>query len=148
MVQIVKKFKSVFVILGIVGTLFLPKVSYAYPVLAQNAYQNPREATGRIVRLCRHRNYKTSWYPKRNCFFSELEQNGGTGRTWTGGLRIFSAALSQLSYSPISMLATTLYSSIVLRTQLASDSVFICISCNNELPFSAISSKESNCSLV
>jgi apocytochrome f len=49
MVQIVKKFKSVFVILGIVGTIFLPKVSYAYPVFAQNAYQNPREATGRIV---------------------------------------------------------------------------------------------------
>ena len=43
------KFKSLFVILGIVGTLFLPKVSYAYPVFAQNAYQNPREATGRIV---------------------------------------------------------------------------------------------------
>jgi apocytochrome f len=37
------------VILGIVGTIFLPKVSYAYPVFAQNAYQNPREATGRIV---------------------------------------------------------------------------------------------------
>jgi apocytochrome f len=29
--------------------IFLPKVSYAYPVFAQNAYQNPREATGRIV---------------------------------------------------------------------------------------------------
>ena len=49
MIQAIKKFKSVFVILGIVGTIFLPKVSYAYPVLAQNAYQNPREATGRIV---------------------------------------------------------------------------------------------------
>jgi apocytochrome f len=49
MIQAVKKFKSVFVILGIVGTVFLPKVSYAYPVFAQNAYQNPREATGRIV---------------------------------------------------------------------------------------------------
>jgi apocytochrome f len=49
MVQAIKKFKSVFVILGIVGTIFLPKVSYAYPVFAQNAYQNPREATGRIV---------------------------------------------------------------------------------------------------
>merc|ERR1712199_44092 len=45
----IKKFKSVFLILGIVGTIFLPKVSYAYPVFAQNAYQNPREATGRIV---------------------------------------------------------------------------------------------------
>jgi apocytochrome f len=49
MIQSIKKFKSVFVILGIVGTVFLPKVSYAYPVFAQNAYQNPREATGRIV---------------------------------------------------------------------------------------------------
>ena len=49
MIQAIKKFKSVFVILGVVGTIFLPKVSYAYPVFAQNAYQNPREATGRIV---------------------------------------------------------------------------------------------------
>jgi len=49
MIQVIKKFKSVFVILGIVGTFFFPKVSYAYPVFAQNAYQNPREATGRIV---------------------------------------------------------------------------------------------------
>ena len=49
MIQAIKKFKSVFLILGIVGTIFLPKVSYAYPVFAQNAYQNPREATGRIV---------------------------------------------------------------------------------------------------
>jgi len=49
MLKAVKKFKSVFVILGIVGTIFLPKVSYAYPGFAQNAYQNPREATGRIV---------------------------------------------------------------------------------------------------
>jgi apocytochrome f len=30
-------------------TVFFPKVSYAYPVFAQQAYQNPREATGRIV---------------------------------------------------------------------------------------------------
>ena len=49
MIQAIKKFKSIFVILGIVGTIFLPKMSYAYPVFAQNAYQNPREATGRIV---------------------------------------------------------------------------------------------------
>ena len=49
MIPELKKFKSVFLILGIVGTIFLPKVSYAYPVFAQNAYQNPREATGRIV---------------------------------------------------------------------------------------------------
>jgi len=34
---------------GIMLTLALPKVSYAYPVFAQQAYENPREATGRIV---------------------------------------------------------------------------------------------------
>ena len=45
----IQKFKSIFVILGIAGAIFVPKVSYAYPVFAQNAYQNPREATGRIV---------------------------------------------------------------------------------------------------
>jgi len=49
MIPEVKKCKSVFVILGLVSTIFLPKISYAYPVFAQNAYQNPREATGRIV---------------------------------------------------------------------------------------------------
>ena len=35
--------------MGLVGTTIFPKVSYAYPVFAQNAYENPREATGRIV---------------------------------------------------------------------------------------------------
>jgi apocytochrome f len=49
MIQMFKKFRSVFLILGIAGTVFFPKVSYAYPVFAQNAYENPREATGRIV---------------------------------------------------------------------------------------------------
>jgi apocytochrome f len=44
-----RTFKSVFLLLAITGTLLFPKVSYAYPVFAQNAYQNPREATGRIV---------------------------------------------------------------------------------------------------
>ena len=44
-----KRFSSVFLILGLAGTVFFPKVSYAYPVFAQNAYENPREATGRIV---------------------------------------------------------------------------------------------------
>lgn len=44
-----KRFRSVFLILGLAGTVFFPKVSYAYPVFAQNAYENPREATGRIV---------------------------------------------------------------------------------------------------
>jgi apocytochrome f len=45
----IKSFKSIFLIFGIISTLLFPKVSYAYPVFAQNAYQNPREATGRIV---------------------------------------------------------------------------------------------------
>jgi len=49
MIKLLQKFKSVFLILGIMGTVFFPKVSYAYPVFAQQAYQNPREATGRIV---------------------------------------------------------------------------------------------------
>ena len=49
MLKAVKNFKSIFLIFGIAGTLLFPKVSYAYPVFAQNAYQNPREATGRIV---------------------------------------------------------------------------------------------------
>jgi len=41
--------KSAFLILGMVAALFFPKVSYAYPVFAQQAYESPREATGRIV---------------------------------------------------------------------------------------------------
>jgi apocytochrome f len=49
MPKAIKNFKSIFLIFGIVGTLLFPKVSYAYPFFAQNAYQNPREATGRIV---------------------------------------------------------------------------------------------------
>jgi len=49
MLKASKKFKSLFLIFGIAGTIFFPKVTYAYPVFAQNAYQNPREATGRIV---------------------------------------------------------------------------------------------------
>ena len=44
-----KRFRSVFLILGLAGSVFFPKISYAYPVFAQNAYENPREATGRIV---------------------------------------------------------------------------------------------------
>jgi len=41
--------KSAFLILGIASALVFPKVSYAYPVFAQQAYESPREATGRIV---------------------------------------------------------------------------------------------------
>jgi len=49
MIKLFNKFKTGFLILGILGTVFFPKVSYAYPVFAQQAYQSPREATGRIV---------------------------------------------------------------------------------------------------
>ena len=49
MKQFINKFRGVFLILGILSALTFPKVSYAYPVFAQNAYENPREATGRIV---------------------------------------------------------------------------------------------------
>tara|TARA_B100000475_G_scaffold156415_1_gene117235 strand:- start:723 stop:1655 length:933 start_codon:yes stop_codon:yes gene_type:complete len=41
--------RSLFLVLGIISTTVFPKVSYAYPVFAQNAYESPREATGRIV---------------------------------------------------------------------------------------------------
>lgn len=44
-----KQLKTILVTLG-VGILFtFPKISYAYPIYAQQAYENPREATGRIV---------------------------------------------------------------------------------------------------
>jgi apocytochrome f len=46
---ILNKFRSILLIIGIIATLISPKISYAYPVFAQNAYENPREATGRIV---------------------------------------------------------------------------------------------------
>ncbi len=49
MTDVINKFRSVFLVLGIILTLALPKVSYAYPVFAQQAYESPREATGRIV---------------------------------------------------------------------------------------------------
>ena len=43
------KLRSLFLVLGIIAMTIFPKVSYAYPVFAQNAYENPREATERIV---------------------------------------------------------------------------------------------------
>ena len=49
MTDVINKFRSVFLVLGITLTRALPKVSYAYPVFAQQAYESPREATGRIV---------------------------------------------------------------------------------------------------
>jgi len=49
MTNLINKFRYVFLIIGILVTLAIPKVAYAYPVFAQQAYENPREATGRIV---------------------------------------------------------------------------------------------------
>jgi len=60
MIDINKKLRSVILILGILGTMVFPKVSYAYPVFAQNAYQSPREATGRIVCANCHLAQKTT----------------------------------------------------------------------------------------
>jgi apocytochrome f len=41
--------RIVLITMGILASLIFPKVSYAYPVFAQQAYESPREATGRIV---------------------------------------------------------------------------------------------------
>jgi len=41
--------RIILITMGILASLIFPKVSYAYPVFAQQAYENPREATGRIV---------------------------------------------------------------------------------------------------
>lgn len=49
MTNLVSKFRALFLMLGIIASLTTPKVSYAYPVFAQQAYENPREATGRLV---------------------------------------------------------------------------------------------------
>merc|ERR1711937_920468 len=49
MKNFINTFRSLFLVLGIIVTFASPKVSYAYPVFAQQAYENPREATGRIV---------------------------------------------------------------------------------------------------
>nr|WKT08022.1 apocytochrome f of cytochrome b6/f complex [Klebsormidium sp. SAG 2107] len=42
-------FKTFLFFISIVSLLGLPSCSYAYPVFAQQGYENPREATGRIV---------------------------------------------------------------------------------------------------
>jgi apocytochrome f len=41
--------KSIFFILSLNTCIFLPTISNAFPIFAQQAYENPREATGRIV---------------------------------------------------------------------------------------------------
>lgn len=49
--KITQKSAQLLAMLGILlfGNLALPSVAQAYPVFAQQAYENPREATGRIV---------------------------------------------------------------------------------------------------
>lgn len=47
--QIPKFFKFVFISVSLCGSLLFPQMANAYPVFAQQAYDNPREATGRIV---------------------------------------------------------------------------------------------------
>ena len=44
-----KLLKASFLTWGTIGVLLSPTTSYAYPVFAQQAYESPREATGRIV---------------------------------------------------------------------------------------------------
>ena len=43
------KLKSAMLLVSIFGSLLLPSVANAFTVYAQQAYENPREATGRIV---------------------------------------------------------------------------------------------------
>jgi apocytochrome f len=42
-------FKVTFISVSLFGSFMFPKMADAYPVFAQQAYDNPREATGRIV---------------------------------------------------------------------------------------------------
>jgi apocytochrome f len=44
-----KKIKYVMLFISIFGSLLIPSIVNAFPVYAQQAYENPREATGRIV---------------------------------------------------------------------------------------------------
>jgi apocytochrome f len=52
--------RIVLITIGILASLIFPKISYAYPVFAQQAYENPREATGRIVCANCHLAQKTT----------------------------------------------------------------------------------------
>ena len=49
MKNIYRSFKVFCLAFGILSSLIAPKVAFAYPVFAQQAYESPREATGRIV---------------------------------------------------------------------------------------------------
>ena len=52
--------KVLLTISGILISLLFPETSYAYPVFAQQAYESPREATGRIVCANCHLAQKTT----------------------------------------------------------------------------------------
>lgn len=45
----VNKFMFLFISIIVIGTISLPSSSEAFPIFAQQNYENPREATGRIV---------------------------------------------------------------------------------------------------
>nr|YP_010930343.1 cytochrome f [Ochrosphaera neapolitana]WKK50071.1 cytochrome f [Ochrosphaera neapolitana] len=49
MKKFIAQFNVLFLALGLFLPFVSPKVSFAYPVFAQQAYESPREATGRIV---------------------------------------------------------------------------------------------------
>ena len=56
--NIEKKLKSATLLASIFGSLLLPLQADAFPVYAQQAYESPREATGRIVCANSHRGQK------------------------------------------------------------------------------------------
>ena len=80
MKQFINKFRGVFLILGILSALTFPKVSYAYPVFAQNAYENPREATGRIVCANCHLAQIHRLHKARNAHKGNLHRDVRSGR--------------------------------------------------------------------
>jgi apocytochrome f len=47
--DLTKRLKSIAFILSLFACVALPSMSQAFPIFAQQAYENPREATGRIV---------------------------------------------------------------------------------------------------
>lgn len=49
MKKVFGSFRVFFLTFAILSSLLAPKVAFAYPVFAQQAYESPREATGRIV---------------------------------------------------------------------------------------------------
>ena len=49
LLNLTKSLKQSALAIGALLTLFSPNLSHAFPIFAQQAYENPREATGRIV---------------------------------------------------------------------------------------------------